>query len=67
MAGSPDAERVCRCWASWPMPVWAALHLLCGQPEPEQYAATTAPWQVEVYFCASWENDNCTERASHEE
>ena len=49
------------------MPVWAALHLLCGQPEPGQYAATTAPWQVEVYFCASWENDNCTERASHEE
>ena len=67
VAESPDAERVCRCWTSWPMPVWAALCLLCGQPDPGQYAATTARWPVEVCFFASWEDDNRTERASHDE
>lgn len=66
VAGSGHAERVGSCWASWPMPVWADLRLLCGQPEPGPYAAPSAPWQVEVWLFASWEDDKRTERASHE-
>lgn len=67
VAGSPDVERVCTCWASWPMRVWAALPLLWGQPEPRQYAATTAPCQVEACLFCSREDGDLTERASHEE
>ena len=66
VAGSRDAERVGSCWASWPMPVWADLRLLCGQPEPGPYAAPSAPWQVEVWLFASLEDDKRTKRASHE-
>ena len=67
VAGSGAVERVGSCWASWPMPVWADLRLLPGQPEPGPYAATSAPWQVEVCLFASWEGEKRTERASHEE
>lgn len=49
------------------MRVWAALPLLWGQPEPRQYAATTAPCQVEVCLFSSREDGDLTERASHEE
>ena len=65
-AGSRDAERVGSCWASWPMPIWADQRLLCGHPEPGPYAAPSAPWQVEVWLFASWEDDKRTERANHE-
>lgn len=67
VAGSPDVERVCTCWASWPMRVWAALPLLWGQLELQQYAATTAPCQMEVCLFSSWEDGDLTKRASHEE